>query len=145
MSQIRSKSSVSHGAINGVAVDAGSLLENKPAGRSVRIVLGEFLLLLHPAVEVLTRVYIDAEQHLCMLGAAVLGALAQKQPGALRLDPHRVHLVGDEVCLAGQTRHPETVHDVCRTQIEESWQSVATLTDGYVQLIGCYNAQPGIS
>src|SRR5260221_4557715 len=105
MSEIRPKSAVCHGAMNGVAINAGSLLENEPAAGRIRTILGEFLLLFYPAVEVLTRLHIDPEEHLRVLGAAVLGALAEKQSGALRLDPHRVHFVGDEVRLAGQARH----------------------------------------
>src|SRR4030095_9547961 len=112
MSEIRAKSSVSHGAINTVTIDAGSLLENQPPGSRARIVLGEFLLLCYPTVEVLAAVHIYAEQHLRVLRAAVLGTLAEEQPGALRFNPHRVDFIGDQVRLAGETRHPETVHDV---------------------------------
>src|SRR5262245_9055664 len=140
MSEIGPESSVSNGAINGVAIDAGRLLEDQPAGSRGRIVLGEFLLLLHPALEVLARLHINAEEHFLVLVAAVFGALTDKQSGALRLNPHRVHFVGNKVRLACETRHPEAVHHVCRAQIDESWQAAATLTHGHVQFIGCYDA-----
>ena len=100
MREVRSKSSISHRAIDGMAVDASRSLENEPARGRGRIVLGQLLLLLHPSIKVLTGVHIDAEQHLRVLRAAVLGALADEKAGPFRLNPHRVYFVGDEVRLA---------------------------------------------
>src|SRR5262245_18218921 len=133
MSEIWSKAPISARALDRMAVDTRGLLEHEPAGGSTRVVLGDFLLVFYPALEVLPRVHIDAEQHLGVLGAAVLGALSEKQAGALRLNPHRIHFVRDEVRLAGQARNPEAVHDVCRAKIDESWQAVAPVTHGHVQ------------
>src|ERR1051325_7121977 len=144
MRQIRSKASISHSAIDPMTIDAGGLLENQTASGRARIVLGQLLLLLDPAVEFLARIHINAEQHLCMLGATVLGALAEKQSGALRLNPHRVYFIRDEVRLAGQARYPEAVHNVCRAQVDEGWHPVATLTHRHVKFICRYNAQLGI-
>src|SRR5882757_3416480 len=145
MREVWSKSSISDRAINRVTVDTSRSFENEAPGGGGRIVLGELLLFLHPSLKVLRRVHIHTQQHLRVLGAAVLGALAQEKPSPFRLNPHRVYFVGDEVRLARQTRHPETVHNVGRTQIQKRRESDATVTDGHVQFVGCYDAELGIT
>src|SRR5258706_9575258 len=138
MREVWSKSSISDRAINRVTVDTSRSFENEAPGGGGRVVLGELLLSLHPSLKVLRRVHIHTQQHLRVLGAAVLGALADEKPRPFRLNPHRVHFVGDEVGLASQTRHPETVHNVRGTQIEKRWQSDAVVTDRHVQFVGRY-------
>ena len=66
----------------------------------------------HPAIEVLSGVDVDAQEHLRVLRAAVLGALALVEPGLVRVDPGVVDLVRDQIRLARQARHPEAVGHV---------------------------------
>src|SRR5882724_6663579 len=122
MREVWSKSSVPDGATDRMAIDTGGSFENQFASRRGWTALRGLLLLLHPSVKILTRVHIDAEQHLRVLGAAVLGTLPEVQSGAFRLNPHRVHLVGDEIRLARKTGHPEAMHNVRRAQFEEGRQ-----------------------
>src|SRR5436190_17952063 len=101
MSEIRSESSVGDRAIDRMTIDASGSRENELTCGGCRIVLREILLLLDPSVEVFACMHVHAEQHLGVLSAAILGALAQEKPGPFGLNPHRVHFVRNEVRLAG--------------------------------------------
>ena len=114
------KSPVGHCARNGVAVDAGGAFKYAfPFGCAFRSVR-RLTLLLHPAVELIARLHIDAQQHLGVLRAAILGALPQVQSSLVRIDPHAVFAVWNQVRFPGQTRHPEAVIGVGGKQLDES-------------------------
>ena len=58
-----------------------------------------------------------------MLYSAILSALAKKYSRALRVDPHPVWVIGNEVRLAAKRRHPEAVIRVGGKQLKETWGS----------------------
>ena len=99
---------------------------------------------LDPAIEILARVHVDAQQHLRVLGPAVLRALPEVQPRLLGVDPHLVHAVRDEVRLARQTRDPEAVRDVGGEQPEECRRRAGRVADRHVQLVRRDDPQRGI-
>ena len=55
-----------------------------------------------------------------MLRAAVLGALADVKAGFVRIDPHMVDAVGNQVRFSREIGHPEAVVGVGGKQSEES-------------------------
>jgi hypothetical protein len=73
----------------------------------------------------------DAQHHARVLGAAVLGALAEVGAGHAGLEPHAVDAIGDDVGLAVELGDPEAVHDVGRLEGEEGGAA-----DRNVQLVG---------
>ena len=116
--------------LSSVAIDAGGPLENHPARGDLWVLRLRRLLLAYPAIEILRRVNINAQQHLRVLRAAILRALSDEKAGALRLNPHLILTIRNEVRLARQPRHPKTVHDVRRAQIEEGRQPFSGLLTG---------------
>ena len=83
--------------------------------------LRRLTLLRYPAVKIGARLHNHSQQHLGVLGAAVLGALTYVNSGFMRIDPHAVGAVGNQIGLAGQFRHPEAVIGVRRQQGEVRW------------------------
>src|SRR5437899_3641312 len=101
-----------------MAVDAGGSLENAAPGRNRRLACRERFLLFQPTGKFLRSLNINSQQHPRMLRPAVLGALTQEKTRSLRFDPHRVDFVWDQLRLSCESRHPETVHDVRRAQVQ---------------------------
>src|SRR6266576_4579586 len=87
------------GAADGVTVHAGRRLEDLPAASDGGIRARRSALRFDPAVEVLARVDVHAQQHLGVLRAAILGALAEVEARLARVDPHRIRVVGNQVRL----------------------------------------------
>ena len=82
------------------------------------------LLLLNPRDRIQRAVHGDAQQHLGVLGSAVLRALPQVDARLVRVNPRLVHAVRNQVRLAGQARNPEAVirvggqqRDECRRRV----------------------------
>src|ERR1700694_538488 len=65
-----------------------------------------------------------------MLRPAILRALPQVEPRLARLDPHLIRVVGNQVGLAGQARHPEAVIGIGGERGEEG-----ALANWHMQLI----------
>src|SRR6185295_11967007 len=67
--------------------------------------------------------------------AAILGAVADVSAYLYWFDPHSIRPIGNHIGFAGQLRHPETVHDIRRLQLEESRLRLARLADWHVKFI----------
>ena len=119
MSEVGTETSVSRGAANSMAIDAGGGFENLPAVADGGVDGGRLLLRGDPSIEVGARLDDHAQQHHGVLGAAVLAALPEVGPGDVRIDPHRIFPVRDDVSLAGQARHPEAVRDIGGLEIKK--------------------------
>src|ERR1700756_2451547 len=104
-----------------MTVDARGRLENAPPFRNRGTRLRWTALLFNPAVELRAGLHIDAEKHLGVLRPAILCALAQIEPGLLRVKPHAVRVVGNQVGLPAQRRNPEAVIRICGEQTNEGW------------------------
>jgi hypothetical protein len=130
---------------DGVTVHAGGLLEDPAPPGHRGLLPGRTRLLLHPALEILGSVGVDAEEHLGVLGAAVLGALAEVEARLPGLDPHLVPPVGDEVRLSRQARDPEAVVGVGGPQLEEGRGGVGRIADRHVQLVGGHHLEPRVT
>src|SRR5271169_6906786 len=76
-----------------------------------------------------------------MLNSAVLRALAKKDSRALRVHPHVVRMVGNEVGLAGEFRDPEAVVGVGGKQGQERRSRIRGIAHRDVQLIRGNNPQ----
>ena len=93
----------------GVAIDASRGLEDVAAfGRGIIRRRNAFLTL-DPGVEIRGRIHIHPQQHLGVLHAAILRALAEEQTGFMRIDPGVIRMVRNQVGLSGQAGHPEAV------------------------------------
>src|SRR6202030_3099690 len=80
-----------------------------------------------------------------MLRSAILRALAQVEPALLRVDPHRIGVVGNQVGLTSQTGNPEAVICIRGEQGDESRCRVSRVTHRNVQFIGSYDLQVRIA
>src|SRR6202171_1335579 len=128
-----------------MAVDAGSRLEYALPFRNSGTRVRRLTLLFNPAVELITGLHIDAEKHLGMLCSTILSALTQVESVLLRVKPHRIGVVGNQVGLTGQTRNPEAVVCICGEQSDESRGRVSRITHGHVQLIRGHDLQTRIA
>src|SRR6202008_94117 len=97
---------------HGMAVDAGSRLEYALALRNSVIYNRRLVLQPNPPVKFVSRLDVNTQQHFGMLGSAILRALAEINSGLLRIDPHAVRMVGNQIRLTAQPRHPKTVVSV---------------------------------
>jgi hypothetical protein len=68
-----------------MAVDAGRSLKHTSSLGYLALLLRRFTLLLRPAIEGIPGVHVHAEQHLRVLRAAVLGALARNSTTTIRI------------------------------------------------------------
>src|SRR6267142_3339932 len=119
MRQIRTESAGCRRAANGVAIYARGCFEDTSACDLLRILIRSPLLVSDPALKIFGSVYRDAEKHLRVLRAAVLGALAEIDPPLVRVYPHFVYAVRNQVCLSGKLRNPEAVIGVGGEQFQE--------------------------
>ena len=80
----------------------------------------------NPRVEFVGRIDRHAQQHLGVLGPAVLRALAEKDARSMRIEPQVVHSVRNQVDFAGELRNPEAVVGVGGQQLQERRSRVVT-------------------
>ena len=116
--QIRTEASVGGRAADRVTIDAGGRFEHSPAGQHLVVLRRGLLLRANPRVKVLGTVHDDAQEHLGVLRPAVLRALTEKHAGPLRVHPHLVDAIRNQVGLAGQLRNPEAVVGVGGKQLQ---------------------------
>src|SRR5262245_18517016 len=87
----------------------------------------------------------DAKAHFRVLRPAILGAVAEICARLLRLDPHPVDAVGDQVAIPRELRDPETMYDVRRFERQESDLTPTRFADRDVQLIRRDDSKIGIA
>src|SRR5215813_2105636 len=128
-------------SLDGMTVDTGSGKEKLAAGPSLRVIRRRLFLFGYPFCEFLACMHDYAEQHVCVLHTAILRAIPNIGTGLRRLDPHHVFLIGNQISLAGELWRPETMGDIHRLELKESWPPLARLTDRHVKLIGSDDAK----
>ena len=99
----------------------------------------------NPLGEIRRRVHVNADQHLGVCRAAILRALAQIEARFVRIDPHDIDLVGNQIHLAGQIRHPEAVIDVGRGHGHVGGRGGLRVAGGKMQFIGRNHARGRIA
>src|SRR5271155_4284782 len=97
MSEIRAESPVRHGARDGMTVHASRGLKNSAAFLCSAGSHGGLFFLLYPVVKLFARIDVHAQEHLGVLRAAVLGALAEIKPGVVGIDPNVVDPVWNQI------------------------------------------------
>ncbi len=138
MGEVRAKAAVRRRTGNGVTIDTGNPFEYfLPFSGDViwRRQLCFLTLFFDPGVEVCSRLDVDAQKHLRVLSSAVLSALAQIKAGLVRLDPHPVGMVRNQISLARQSRHPPAVIRICGIQLEERGRRMVRIAYRDVKLI----------
>src|SRR5271169_4213986 len=101
MREVRPETPVGDGSGNGVAVHARGSFEDAAAFRDRVIANGLLLLLRDPLLELFRRIHINPQEHLGMLDAAILSALAKIESCLLRVDPGAIRVVRNQVRLSG--------------------------------------------
>src|SRR5262245_1059405 len=86
----------------------------------------------------------NANEHFRVLRPTILSAVAKVRAHLLRLDPHPVDAVRNQISLPRELRDPETVRDVRRFERQESELAPARFADRNAQLIRSNDAQIGI-
>src|SRR6516165_8651954 len=115
--------------------------EGVPPGPHVGLLHGRLPLVGQPGLEVARGLDDDPEEHVGVLGAAILGALAEVQAGAVSLEPHAIGATRDQVGLAAQPGYPEAVAHVRGLQGQVDRAGYALLAGRDVQLVGRREAQ----
>src|SRR5438270_4982153 len=127
-----------------MAIDARRGLEDMASLGHGLVYMGGLALLMDPAVEILSRLNIYAEEHLRVLHATVLSALSQINSGLARIYPGFVLAVRYQIRFPRQARHPKAVVRVGGEQVDESGARLGWIADGNVQFIRSDYAQIGI-
>ena len=102
-------------------------------------------LFLNPAIKLISRLNINSQQHLGVLRSAILGALPQVKPGLMRINPHAVRMVGNQVRFAIEARYPEAVIRIRRKQSDEGRSRMLRIADRNVQFIRSHDMQSRIA
>src|SRR5687768_4528875 len=110
MRQVRSECSFCRSTLDDMAVDARGGEKDRAPCRRLRVFSRGSPLRLHPTCELFRRVRDDAKAHFRVLRPAILGAVTEIRASLLRLDPHPVDAVGDQVGLPRELRDPETMY-----------------------------------
>src|SRR5918996_2417817 len=118
MRQVGAELPIRFGFLDRVTVDTGSRKENVTTGAQLWIVNRRLLLCCHPFLKIIRRMGNDAEQHACMLQAAILGAVADIGAWLCWLDPHLIAAGGDQIDFSGELWHPETVCNNPRLELQ---------------------------
>ena len=80
-----------------------------------------------------------------MLSSAILRALPQIKSGLLRIDPHGIHAIRNQVGFAGQPRHPETVVGIGRGQRKVCRRGMRGSLTGTCSSFAVTTAEAGIA
>jgi hypothetical protein len=126
-----------------MAIDARRRFKHAFAGGRGR--LGQLLLLMNPPLEFLARLHVDPQQHLGVLSSTTLCALPQKQSRFMRIDPHLIRVIRNQVGLASQSRHPEAVVCVGGEQCQECGCRMCWIADRHMQFIRRHDIQAWIA
>src|SRR5215471_4709588 len=145
MREIRTKTSSAVGAVDCVAVQAGRALEHMSSRSFFFILVRWLLLLVCPCLEVFRAIYVHAQEHLCVLCPAVLRTLPEKQARIVRIQPHLVRVIRNQVRLSCKLRHPEAVIGVCGEQFQECRCWMSGVTHGDMEFVRGDDAKRGIS
>jgi hypothetical protein len=76
-----------------------------------------------------------------MLRSAIFGAIAKEDARGVRLHPHRVGAIGNDVHLARQLRHPEAVNHIRRFERERRGSALVAGADRNVQFVRSNHAE----
>src|SRR6202795_4785406 len=145
MSEIRTESTVRHSSRNGVTIYAsGSFKDPAPLLRYATS-HSRLSFRLDPLVKLLARINIDAQEHLGVLCAAVLCALAEIQSRFMRIDPHVVDAIWNQICLSCKPWHPEAMFGIRRNQGHKGRCGMRRVAHRYMQFIGRDHTQSGIT
>src|SRR6266550_926064 len=145
MRKVRAKASIRGGSPHRMAVHASIGFKDSPARDCAWVFDSGLLLSANPGGKILRPIHRNPEQHLRVLGSAVLGTLAKKDACALRIHPHSVGVIRNEVGLACKLRHPKAVVGIGRKQLQKSWCRMTGIAYWDVQFVGCDYPQLRIS
>src|SRR3984885_4566115 len=102
MGQIRPKTSARWSSAPRMAVHAGVTFKPSPASDCARVFDGGSLLGLNPTGEFLRSIYRNTEEHLGVLCSAILCTLTDEESCTLRVHPHSVGVIRNEIRFAGK-------------------------------------------
>ena len=91
--------------------------------------------------EILGAVNVNPQQHLGVLRAAILRALAEINAGLVRIHPHLVDAIRNQVCLSRQAGEPRSCGPCRRKAASRTWASDGRLADRNVQLVRSDDAE----
>jgi len=137
MRKVRTETSIRGRSADPMTVHAGIPFKYPPSCDCAGIFGCGFLLSVYPSGKIVWVIDRNAEQHLRVLRSAVLRTLTQKDAWALRVYPHSVGMVGNEVGLACQLRYPETMVGVGREQLQKRRCRMTWIAHRNMQLVCC--------
>src|SRR5215467_13664341 len=100
MREIRAKTPSAVGAVDCVAVQAGGALEHMSSCSLFLILARWLLLLVCPSCEGFLAIYVNAQEHLCVLCPAVLCTLPEKKTRLVGIQPRLVRVIRNQVRLS---------------------------------------------
>src|SRR5262249_14836830 len=134
--EVRTETSVRNRAADRMTVDASSGLKNTSSLTYLAVLNRWLLLRADPGSKIFAVIHRYTQKHLGVLSPAILGALTQKDACAVRIHPHTVGMIWNQVGFARELWNPETVIGVSRKQLQECRSRIRRITDRNVQLIG---------
>src|SRR5580692_1042293 len=76
-----------------------------------------------------------------MLRSAVLRTLPQVEANLMRVNPHAIGVIGNQVGFAGEAWHPETVICIRRQERDRYWRHVIAVTHWDVQFVCSHDSE----
>src|SRR5262249_3724516 len=117
--EVWTETSSAVGAANPMTIYASSRFKDVSSRGFFLILIRRLLLCAYPGIEVFRGIHIHAQKHLRVLCPAVLRALAEKQASIAGIQPSLVWVIGNQVCLSRELRHPEAVIRVRGEQFQK--------------------------
>src|ERR1700729_1098864 len=145
MREVRAETAIGHGSRDRVTVDASRHFEYSLALRNGITDCCRLALLLNPAIKLILRLNVDAQQHLGVLRPAILGALTQIHTRVMGINPHTVRVVRNQIGLACQTRYPEAVIRIRGQQLNKRRGWMIVIANRHMQFVRGYDSESGIA
>jgi len=143
--QIRTEAPRSVRACDCMAVHARGRFEDALSGDFLLVRIRGLLLCADPCFEGFGTFDRNPQQHFRVLRAAVLSALPEKDARLVRVQPHLVDAIWNEVCFSRKLRNPKAVISVGGEQFQECGRRMSGIADGNMQLVRCNDAERRVS
>src|SRR5262250_690589 len=135
MRKIWTKTPGAVGAADPMTIHASGCFKDPPPCRLFVILIRWLLLLVYPSLEVSRAIDVHAQEHLRVLGSAVLRALPEKQAGLVGIQPSLVRVIRNQIRLSGKLRHPEAVIGVSGKQFQECGCGMSGIAHGDMEFV----------
>ena len=136
MSEVGAESTVSNRSGDRMAIDAGSRFKDAASLDNGVAQMRRLALPGDPLGEIIRGLHNrNAQQHLGVLCAAILSALSQEKSLFVRVDPHTIRVIRNQIGFTSEPWNPKTVIGIGGQQFDEGWSGMLRVAQRNVQFI----------